>query len=405
MRILHLLDHSLPLQSGYSFRTIGILAAQRKRGWDTVQMTTPKQYRFGGAVDQVDGWTFHRTRQPAAATQKVALLRELAQMHSTRRRLDEVIEETRPDIIQAHSPVLNGVPALQAARRHGLPMVYEVRSLWEDAAVDGGTARQGDLRYRATRSLESYVLRRADAVTTICDGLRRDILGRGLSADRVTVIPNAVDAERFTTERRVDLDLRRSLGLDNCIVLGFIGSFYAYEGLSLLMEAVVRLFRERPGVKLLVVGGGPEKSRLVDQVDRLGIGDHVVFTGRVPHEQVRRYYDLVTLFVYPRRRMRLTDLVTPLKPLEAMAQGAIVVASDVGGHRELLVDGERGYLFRADDSAALAGKLAEVIDRQEDWPAMRAAGRRYVESERTWDAVVARYAPVYERLLNGKGRG
>src|SRR3546814_18791066 len=107
------------------------------------------------------------------------------------------------------------------------------------------------------------------------------------------------------------------------------------------MEAMVRLFRERQGVKLLVVGGGPEKERLVAQVDRLGIGDQVVFTGRVPHEQVRRYYDLVTFFVYPRHRMRLTDLVTPLKPLEAMAQGSIVVASDDGGHRELLVDGQR----------------------------------------------------------------
>src|SRR3546814_9073434 len=122
-------------------------------------------------------------------------------MHRTRRRLDEVIEETRPDVIQAHSPVLNGIPALQAARRHRLPMVYEVRSLWEDAAVDGGTARQGDLRYRATRSLESYVLRRADAVTTICDGLRRDILGRGLPAEKVTVIHKAVDAERLHHER------------------------------------------------------------------------------------------------------------------------------------------------------------------------------------------------------------
>lgn len=404
MRILHLLDHSLPLQSGYSFRTVGILAAQRKRGWDTVQMTTPKQYRFDGLVDEAGGWTFYRTPQPAAATQRLPVLRELAQMQRTRARLDEVIEETRPDVLHAHSPVLNGIPALRTARRHGLPLVYEVRSLWEDAAVDWGTARQGDLRYRSTRSLETYVLRHADAIVTICEGLKNDILGRGIEAGKVTVVPNAVDTERFTTERRVDAALQRSLGLEGCIVLGFIGSFYAYEGLKLLMEAMVRLFRERQGVKLLVVGGGPEKERLVAQVDRLGIGDQVVFTGRVPHEQVRRYYDLVTLFVYPRHRMRLTDLVTPLKPLEAMAQGSIVVASDVGGHRELLVDGQRGYLFKADDAGALAGKLAEVIDRQEDWPAMREAGRRYVEIERTWDAVVARYAAVYERLP-GSNRG
>ncbi|WP_193369783.1 TIGR04063 family PEP-CTERM/XrtA system glycosyltransferase [Pelagibius marinus] len=402
MRILHLLDHSLPLQSGYSFRTIGILAAQRKRGWETVQMTTPKQNSFNGPVDRVDGWTFNRTRPPAAVSQRLPLLRELAQMHRTLRRLDEVIEETRPDIVQAHSPVLNGIPALQAARRHRLPMVYEVRSLWEDAAVDWGTARQGDLRYRTTRNLETFVLRRADAVTTICEGLRRDILSRGLPSGRVMVVPNAVDAERFSMRRRVDEALRLALRLDGCVVLGFIGSFYAYEGLDLLMEGAARLFRDRQDVKLLMVGGGPEKERLVEQAGRLGIADRVVFTGRVPHEEVQRYYDLVTLFVYPRHRMRLTDLVTPLKPLEAMAQGSIVVASDVGGHRELLVDGERGYLFKPDDAGALACKLAEVIDRQEDWPAMRAAGRRYVVAERTWDAVVEHYAPIYDRLVNGK---
>lgn len=402
MRILHLLDHSLPLQSGYSFRTVGILAAQRKRGWDTVQMTTPKQARFDGPVDRVDGWTFYRTPPPAAGTQQLPLLRELAQMHRTLRRLDEVIEETRPDIIQAHSPVLNGIPALRAARRHRLPMIYEVRSLWEDAAVDWGTARQGDLRYRTTRGLETFVLRRADAVITICEGLKSDILGRGLPAGRVTVVPNAVDPERFATRGPVDEGLRLALGLDGCVVLGFIGSFYAYEGLDLLMEAAARLFRERQGVRLLMVGGGPEKERLVAQAGRLGISDRVIFTGRVPHEKVQRYYNLVTLFVYPRHRMRLTDLVTPLKPLEALAQGSIVVASDVGGHRELLVDGERGYLFKPDDAGVLAGKLSEVIDRQELWPAMRAAGRRYVVAERTWDAVVGHYAPIYDRLVNGK---
>jgi len=403
VRILHLLDHSLPLQSGYSFRTVGILAAQRRRGWETVQMTTPKQYRFEGAIDDVDGWRFYRTPQPAALTQKLPLLRELAQMHRTRRRLDQVIEETRPDVLQVHSPVLNGLPGLRAARRHGLPMVYEVRSLWEDAAVDWGHAREGDLRYRSTRDLETFVLRRADAVTTICNGLKSDILARGLPAEQVTVVPNAVDVEIFGVPQQPDRTLQQALGLDGCVVLGFIGSFYAYEGLNLLMTAAAKVFAQRCRVKLLMVGGGPEKERLVCQAEQLGIADRVIFTGRIPHHEISRFYSLVTLFVYPRHPMRLTELVTPLKPLEAMAQGAIVVASDVGGHRELLVDGERGYLFKAGDAEALASRLLAVIDRQEEWPAMRTAGQRYVSAERTWDAVVARYAPVYDRLLNGRG--
>ena len=403
LKILHILDHSLPLQSGYSFRTLGILTAQRRQGWDTAQMTTPKQYRFDGAVDHVDGWTFHRTPQPSAASQKVPVIREACQMRATGRRLDEVIEETRPDILHAHSPVLNGVPALSAGRRHGLPVVYEMRSLWEDAAVDWGRARYGDLRYRASRALETYVLRRADAIATICEGLKAEILQRGIPAGRVTVVPNAVNVEQFTMNREVDVDLRRSLGLEGRVVLGFIGSFFAFEGLDLLLDAFGRLIRRRPEVKLLLVGGGPEQERLRAQVAALGLNEAVVFTGRVPHEDVGRYYDLVTVFVYPRRRMRLTDLVTPLKPLEAMAQGSIVVASDVGGHKELLVDGERGYLFQADDAEALAAKLEHVIGQQQAWPSIRVSGRRFVETERTWDRVVAYYAPLYERLLAGRG--
>jgi PEP-CTERM/exosortase A-associated glycosyltransferase len=284
-------------------------------------------------------------------------------------------------------------------------LVYEVRSLWEDAAVDWGRTRQGDLRYRASRALETYVLRRADAITTICEGLRSDIHGRGIAPEKITVIPNAVDAQQFTLNRPVDIALQRSLGLEGSIVLGFIGSFYAYEGLDLLLTSFSRLRQRRADVKLLLVGGGPEKERLMAQTAALSVAEAVVFTGRVPHGDVRRYYDLVTLFVYPRHRMRLTDLVTPLKPLEAMAQGSIVVASDVGGHKELLVDGVRGFLFPADDADALAHKLSEVIDRQDDWPAMRLAGRSFVETERTWDQVVSRYAPVYEKLLDRKRGG
>jgi glycosyltransferase involved in cell wall biosynthesis len=122
----------------------------------------------------------------------------------------------------------------------------------------------------------------------------------------------------------------------------------------------------------------------------------------VPHDEVERYYALVDVLVYPRVSMRLTELVTPLKPLEAMAEGKIIVASDVGGHRELICDGDTGTLFRAGDVAALAAKVLEVLRRRDAWPAQRERGRRFVESERTWTRSVARYEPVYDRLLAGR---
>ena len=183
-------------------------------------------------------------------------------------------------------------------------------------------------------------------------------------------------------------------------MFGFIGSFYAYEGLDLLLAALAAGSVERmPRVRVLLVGGGPQEAALKALAATLGIEDKVVFAGRVPHQEVQRYYELVDVLVYPRHSMRLTDLVTPLKPLEAMAQGRMLVASDVGGHRELIRDGETGVLFRAGDEALArrgAGAAARRIANAGHGCVN--AARRFVERERNWAGSVSRYRQVYQRL-------
>ena len=395
LRVLHVLDHSLPLHSGYTFRTLSILREQRALGWETVQLTTPKQGAGAALEESVDGWTFART--PSAEGAGL-----LTQMRLTARRLTALVAQTHPDVIHAHSPVLNALPSLWVGRRLRLPVVYEMRASWEDAAVDHGTTVEGSLRYRASRALESFALRHADEVTTICAGLRADICMRGIAEDRVTVIPNAVDVAAFRFGVEADPDLRRSLGLDGCTVLGFAGSFYGYEGLDLLIEAARRMLPRHPTLRVLLVGGGPQEQALKAQAAAADIQDRVVFTGRVPHGEVQRYYELIDVLAYPRVSIRLTELVTPLKPLEAMAQGRMFVASDVGGHRELVRHGETGFLFRAGDPQALADAIDALLARRELWPQIRAQARRFVEVERTWKASVARYGDVYARALNGR---
>ncbi len=395
LRILHVLDHSLPLHSGYTFRTVSILREQHALGWETVQLTTPKQGRSAQDKETVAGMDFYRT--PSAGGEGL-----IAQMRLTTRRLREVVALTQPDLIHAHSPVLNALPSLWMGRQLRLPVVYEMRASWEDAAVDHGTTTEGSVRYRISRALESFALRRADQVTTICEGLRGDIASRGVASERITVIPNAVDAETFRFGVQPDPELRRFLGLDGATVLGFAGSFYGYEGLHLLIEAARRMCARRPDLRVLLVGGGPQEEQLKQQVARAGMQDRVIFTGRVPHDQVQRYYELIDVLAYPRLPIRLTELVTPLKPLEAMAQGRMFVASDVGGHRELIRHGETGFLFRAGDAAALERAIETLLDQRAAWPAIQAQARRFVEVERTWTASVARYKRVYELAL---GRG
>jgi PEP-CTERM/exosortase A-associated glycosyltransferase len=230
--------------------------------------------------------------------------------------------------------------------------------------------------------------------------LRSDIVSRGIPEAKVTVIPNAVDPVRFRTDGQPSPELARRLGLEGARVVGFIGSFYAYEGLDLLLQALPDMLERLPSIRLLLVGGGYEEQALRRQAAEAGIADNVVFAGRVPHEEVQDYYNLVDVFAYPRHRTRLTETVTPLKPLEAMAQGRAVVASDVGGHRELIRDGETGRLFQADNPAALAEAVLGVLQDRDMTASMRAKARRFVETERSWTASVSRYAGVYGPIIN-----
>lgn len=399
MKILHILDHSIPLHSGYTFRTRAILEQQRAMGWETYHLTSAKHQGATGDLEEVDGFQFFRTRAKTGFASRLPLLNQLAIVRSLEKRIDQVIKEVNPDVLHAHSPALNGLAAIRAGRRNNIPVVYECRAFWEDAAVDHGTSHEGGLRYRLTKALESYVFRHADAVTTICQGLRNDIISRGIPADKVTVIANAVDIERFTFGEEADADLCTKLGMKGKTVLGFIGSFYAYEGLSLLLDALPQMLKRTPDLCLLLVGGGSQEVLLREKITALGLTDAVVFTGRVAHDQVQAYYNQVDVFVYPRLPMRLTELVTPLKPLEAMAQGRMVVASDVGGHKELIADKKTGFLFKAGDVNSLAETVVKLVGDRKQWNEIRKAGRDFVETERNWHKSVSHYRALYEKLI------
>jgi PEP-CTERM/exosortase A-associated glycosyltransferase len=400
MRILHILDHSVPLHSGYTFRTLSILREQRALGWKTFHLTGQKQGPCSTLEEDIDGWHFYRTPITLKSVTKLPVLNQISVINNLTRRLNEVVKIVKPDILHAHSPALNALPALRVARSLNIPIVYEVRAFWEDAAVDHGTSKEWGARYRLTRALESYALKRVDAVTTICEGLRNEILGRGILPKKVTVIPNAVNIENFNIGEKADLQLAEDLGLNNKILLGFIGSFYAYEGLNILLQALPKMLAQNQDIRILLVGGGPQETKLKTLAIQLGIENKVVFTGRVPHDQVRRYYNLIDILVYPRLKMRLTDLVTPLKPLEAMAQGKLLMASDVGGHLELIQDKKTGVIFKSDNPDALVTEVLDLLSRHDRWPALRAAARNYVETERNWPVSVARYKDVYGSLVN-----
>jgi glycogen(starch) synthase len=395
MRILHVLDHGLPLHSGYTFRTRAIVTAQQARGLEVACLTGPRQGATVADTEVIDGITFHRTAPPPPAPSP---LREWREIKALEARLGALVQEWRPDQLHVHSPVLNALAALAVARREGLPLLYEIRAFWEDAAVGNGTGREGSPRYRATRALETWAAHRADAVAVICDGLRRDLAARGIAPEKIIVAPNGVDMSLFGSPLAPDAKLGRRLGLDGADVVGFIGSFYDYEGLDDLIAAMPLLLARRTGAHLLLVGGGPMEAALKTQAEGSPARERIHFIGRVPHHEVDLYYSLIDILAYPRKAMRLTELVTPLKPLEAMAQRKLVAASNVGGHRELIEDGVTGTLFPAGDPAALADALDGLFANRARWEERRDVARRFVERDRNWSSNISSYIPTYQRL-------
>ena len=236
-------------------------------------------------------------------------------------------------------------------------------------------------------------------MAVICEGLRQDLIRRGIAPEKIIVSPNGVDMELFGSPLAADLPFAASLGLEDADTVGFIGSFYDYEGLDDLIAAMPLLLARRPKAQLLLVGGGPMEAALKAQAGASPASDRIRFVGRVPHDEVERYYALIDILAYPRKAMRLTELVTPLKPLEAMAQRKLVAASDVGGHRELIEDDVTGTLFPAGRPRRAGGCACRSVRaaRRNGTSAATPPGASS-RRERNWSSNISRYAPVYQRL-------
>jgi glycogen(starch) synthase len=396
MTVLHVLDHSLPLLSGYSFRSQSIIEFQRRSGINSVVLTSPKQGSLQEEVEEVAGVRHYRTLKiPPRLTGRLPFISEVRLMMRTARRIAEVVKKEKIDIIHAHSPLLNGLPALWIGHRFGIPVAYEARAFWEDAAVDHGTCKEKSIRYRLIRMLETVLFKRVDRVVTICEGMRRDVIQRGVGAEKIMVVPNGVDAKWFQPHPRADA-LGEQLGLDGNPVFGFIGSFYHYEGLRFLFDAFPKIAKKVPGVKLLMVGGGVEEPILREMARKFA--ESVIFAGQVSHDKIRDYYSVADVLVFPRLRMRLTELVTPLKPLEAMAMAKAVLASDVGGHRELIRHESTGLLFESGNEENFVGMAVRAANDAKLRVALGESARRYVTEERTWERLVKSYLSLYEQF-------
>jgi PEP-CTERM/exosortase A-associated glycosyltransferase len=337
----------------------------------------------------------------AALRGRWPLVREREVVRLLRNRILELIDTHSVRIVYAHSPALCGLAALQAARRRGLPFVYEIRAFWEDAAADQKARNVSQFRSRLTRELETFVVQRADAVAAIALPLLADLESRGVSADKLFHVPNGVDADRFVPRRGAE-SVRREFGLGNDPVFVFFGSLYRYEGISWLIRAMAELRRRGHKFELLIIGRGEDELAMREAIQKSHAGDYVHSIDHVPHDQIGRYYSLADIAVYPRLSIRLTELVTPLKPLEAMALKIPVLASSVGGIRELVEHERTGLLFEPGNVDDFCNQAERLILSSSLRESLGESGREFVMKERNWSIVAQQYQRIYEFVLSSK---
>lgn len=396
LTILHVLNHSHPYADGYAIRSAGIVDSQRRDGLNPVVLTSCiHEPEFTKNPEYYAGTAYHRIPSPSKdrsngnLTVVIGLLRHISRIY----------EKQRFDLIHAHSPSLCGLAALLFSLRRPVPFVYEVRAFWEDAAVDAKKCAVGSFRYRMERALETLILKRARAVTTIAEFLKKDIEKRRRTRGTVFLVPNGVDAEHFRPIPPDERLLRELQIAPTDPVIGYIGSFYRFEGLHVLLHALHILNRRGIRYKAILVGGGEMEAEWRQLSSHLGLSD-VRFTGRVPHADVLRYYSIMNLCVYPRLKEQITDRVTPLKPLEAMAMGILVLGSNVGGIRELLGSETAGLLFPENDAEALAQLLCRILAAPSQYAKLASDGRILVEQKHSWDWHAQRYRQIYETALS-----
>ena len=444
-KVLHVLANSAPDVNGYAVRTQMILQNQSQ---DVVGLTSPWYPQRETMIDNFtnNGVQYLRTVHPLHSQNKLSFGLKLVkrqtlkdsgkqkQEHNSNsnskpsfvgkmfrapgyfaklgwkvveekilmkyfmKRIIEVAKQEKVDLIHAHTPYRVGLPALRAARKLKLPFVYEMRGMWEETAVANGRWRPNGPAYRRFQNYETKVLRSADSVVCISETLKREAISRGVSESKITVVTNAVDESIINKSTKHELFDEVSSLLNrnkSTKVIGYIGSLRAMEGVDLTAEAVAQLSSSGHDVRFFVLSSESGQAELRRHCDQLGLSDKAVIAGPVPHDSVAQFYDLIDIFVVSRPNSRVTRLVTPLKPFEAMAMKKAVIGSKLPALEEIIDDGKTGLLYDADDVESLTATIAKVMASDELIKLLGDNAHSWINECRTWQSVVSNYADAY----------
>lgn len=406
-KVGYCLHNSLPYRNGgYAMRSHSLLLALRAQNHDISAFVRPgfpidgpsSSERPSGAKN-IDGVEYHFANMFSRNGRTYGYVLEAADY------LEEAFVLQDIGLVHAATNFWIGLPAAIAAKRLNLPFVYEARSFWEITREAQTPGYKDSPKGRRETALDAILLAMADAVVTLNGAMRNHIEAMGVDPERITIVPNCVDSEQFSVVER-DSDLAALYGLSkDDIVIGYLGAMLGYEGIDLLVEAVGPLIADNPNVKLVIVGGDPAKrndtlsieNQLKQQVEHLGLAANIVFVDRISPRQVPEHYGLFDICAYPRRSFEVCELVSPLKPLEAMAAGRTVIVSDVGGMSDILEDTRTGLVFEKDNVVSLRSRLQCALEDSALRNRVANAARKFAREERSWSRAATQLRAVYER--------
>lgn len=397
--IMYVASSSRPYHTtGYTTRTHHLLEALKSDGWSVHCVTRP-----GYPLDRPDSVNLDAPqvsfidntpyeRVPSRHRREVQYdiyLQEAADA------LEKVARRLKPALIHAASNYEAGLPALIVARRLGIPFCYEVRGLWEYTAASKKPGWEHTERFDLDRKLETFVAKHADRVFTLTRALATELVHRGVDRERIDLLPNAVNLDFFSPASRDDT-LANKLGIkESTFVCGYVGSIAKYEGLEDLIAALPTLIAQVPDSRLLLVGDGDELASLRDQAKKLGVLSHVIFTGKVAHAEVKKYFSLFSTIALPRKPYAVCKLVSPLKPFEAMAMRVPLIVSDVDALAEIFVHGRTALLHKAGDVGSLASALIDLASSAELRQRLAAEAYDQVSNQSQWRQVISTVNTYY----------
>lgn len=403
-QVLYCLNQALPhVTNGYATRSQGIAAGLQQSGYHVRAITRPGFPWDSGATNV--GKTYHQadvggvsyTAISGHDIAKTPLDRYLAQAADIF--MQEALASNAELIIAASNHTI-ALPALAAARRLGLPFVYEVRGLWEVTQASNQPKWAGSERFEVMRQLEKQAALEADLVITLTNELADELASWGVRRDRIHIVPNAVNAGMFKP-LAPDQRIAKELELEPDVpVIGYAGSAVAYEGLELLLDALAEVRRAGYAFHFVLVGDGKVIETVKERAQAVGIADCCRFTGRVRHDEVPHYLSCMDILPIPRLSSAVTEMVSALKPLEAMAMGKAVLLSDVSPHLTMAgADCARARLFSKDSVESLKNGLIALINDPEARNQLGKAARQWIEQERTWEHVTRRYGDALSALI------